>query len=507
MLRFAPNFRLLPSRTRCPPNFNLPTRSKLRLIDYPAVDETYKPKRYIQIPLRMTRYHLYLLHFVHEDLAIRWTEFQALARRHGCNFDLVSDPEHIQIRPYIMIRLRDCDTPDHHEEQKSRLVSAAKGSYLLKGLFELWSGPSQSLDDLVKDVLATDYVRKTPFTDPNEAFRVDVESYGLKVPQTKKVEWIKSLKFMEDIAAKPNLKNPKQYYCLFEYNEPPERPTFKEYYFGRRVCTSARDSITKFSLKTRKFIANTSMDPMLSFIMSNIACVKPNDVVYDPFVGSGSLLIAAAHLGAYVHGSDIDWQLLHGKSRPSRKGDKQRADDECVRINFKQYDMSDAYLDVLVSDVSRRPFRQDFKFDAIVTDPPYGVRECSEKIGSKSGKFTNREKEQTNVISYPSKTCYNIVDLLNDLLNLSANHLTIGGRLVYFLPVIKEMNIYDVIPEHPCLQLVSACAQALSSKTSRILIVMEKVRDCKREDIARVPEILANMNFRESYFNKSVAAT
>lgn len=60
------------------------------------------------------------------------------------------------------------------------------------------------------------------------------------------------------------------------------------------------------------------MDPQLSLIMANQALIKSGDIVMDPFVGSGSLLVAAAHFGAYVLGVDIDFLMLHGKSRPTR---------------------------------------------------------------------------------------------------------------------------------------------------------------------------------------------
>lgn len=76
--------------------------------------------------------------------------------------------------------------------------------------------------------------------------------------------------------------------------------------------------MTKINLKDRKFIGNTSMDPLLSIVMANLANVKENDIVVDPFVGTGSILVAAASLGAHVIGSDIDWLMLHGKTRSSR---------------------------------------------------------------------------------------------------------------------------------------------------------------------------------------------
>lgn len=80
------------------------------------------------------------------------------------------------------------------------------------------------------------------------------------------------------------------------------------------------------------------MDPTLSLLMANQALAKSGDFVYDPFVGSGSLLVAAAKFGgmffpliyfetfnqhsfidiAYVAGTDIDFLMLHGRTRPSR---------------------------------------------------------------------------------------------------------------------------------------------------------------------------------------------
>jgi hypothetical protein len=36
---------------------------------------------------------------------------------------------------------------------------------------------------------------------------------------------------------------------------------------------------------------------------------KPGSLVYDPFVGTGSLIVACAHFGSYVIGSDLDWKV------------------------------------------------------------------------------------------------------------------------------------------------------------------------------------------------------
>lgn len=60
------------------------------------------------------------------------------------------------------------------------------------------------------------------------------------------------------------------------------------------------------------------MDPLLSLLMANLALVKEGDVVLDPFVGTGSLLVAAGVLNAYVVGNDIDYLMIHARTPSSR---------------------------------------------------------------------------------------------------------------------------------------------------------------------------------------------
>lgn len=64
------------------------------------------------------------------------------------------------------------------------------------------------------------------------------------------------------------------------------------------------------------------MDPQLSFLMANQARIKNGDIILDPFVGTGSLLVAGAEFGAHVFGTDIDYLMLHARTRPSRISQK-----------------------------------------------------------------------------------------------------------------------------------------------------------------------------------------
>lgn len=85
---------------------------------------------------------------------------------------------------------------------------------------------------------------------------------------------------------------------------------------GRQVST-ARDSrgqsfFAKFDLDKRPYLGPTSTDHELAFLMANQALVTLGDLVYDPFVGSGSIALACSYFDACVMGSDLDQRVLHG---------------------------------------------------------------------------------------------------------------------------------------------------------------------------------------------------
>lgn len=204
-------------------------------------------------------------------------------------------------------------------------------------------------------------------------FKIIVETYNKHFTQSEKVAKIEALDYLQ-FKAPANLRNPKELYMYIEFwgldpMNVPEQPD--SILFGRWITNGQREMLNKISLKTRKFIGNTSMDPALSILMVNQAAVRPGDLVLDPFVGTGSLLVTAAIYGGFVFGSDIDYMMLHGKTRPSRITQKKRDPDESVASNFAQYGCQSQYLDVFVADFSQNVWRDDFKFDAIITDRNY----------------------------------------------------------------------------------------------------------------------------------------
>lgn len=68
----------------------------------------------------------------------------------------------------------------------------------------------------------------------------------------------------------------------------------------------------KFELNNRIYLGPTSIDNQLGFLMGNLAGIKEGDNVLDPFVGTGSLLLAPSYFGANCFGSDLDCRVIQG---------------------------------------------------------------------------------------------------------------------------------------------------------------------------------------------------
>lgn len=72
----------------------------------------------------------------------------------------------------------------------------------------------------------------------------------------------------------------------------------KRVFFGREVGGADRKLIPTYQLKSRNYLGPTAMDAEMAFLMANQALASSGKLVYDPFVGTGSILVAAAHFGA-----------------------------------------------------------------------------------------------------------------------------------------------------------------------------------------------------------------
>jgi hypothetical protein len=144
------------------------------------------------------------------------------------------------------------------------------------------------------------------------------------------------------------------------------------------------------------------MPPEQAFLALNAARVRPGDVVMDPCVGGGAVLLAALKLGAArVIGADVDAPSLVAAADAMQRDGHSCA---CALGHAS-----------LLDELWRGPIGADEAVDAIVTDLPYGVRSAA--IGVGDG---------------PDATV-SPMDMFRSLLTLAEARLRRGGRIAAWL--------------------------------------------------------------------------
>ena len=218
----------------------------------------------------------------------------------------------------------------------------------------------------------------------------------------------------------------------------------------RRVARGARCSI--LAPNTRICVTNTPLEPIAACSMINLARITPEMRVLDLYCGSGTLLLAASWLapGCRTYGIEIAHNGLVNR-------------DDIVR-DFETRGLMPPEL-LLKGDSTdpevRALVRGDEPFDAIVTDPPYGIRESNAAL----------------------------LDPLEDIMEGLIHDrgagrplLKVGGRLVCFVPCTDEQNIQEIIPpasrhRQAGLDFEWMREQPLNERLSRWMIVYKCVEN------------------------------
>lgn len=316
--------------------------------------------------------------------------------------------------PFLIVDLPDTES----------VINIIKRSTLLLDIYRLFA-LNQSLSDLQNTVSLIDFTNYADLP-----FRFHIDSFMKTFTENEQLEMINSFSFLP-------LKGPVRlnddmaitFSILHDHNH-------SIWMFGERINANKtmRSQIDVFSLKKRHYLGTTSMEAELGFIMANLARVKVGSLIYDPFVGTGSLLLASAHFGGLAFGSDIDGrQLRGGRADINGKGS--------LHSNIVQYGMQNRVLGGLVFDICQHPWRHTVKFDAIITDPPYGVRAGAKKIAKTKDRHVPAHLRS---VLYPTTAPYEMDELARDLLSFAASFLVSGGRLVFWYP--QELSLANVDP-------------------------------------------------------------
>lgn len=489
---------------------------------------------------------LYLIVFAHYHLNFRLEELLSLSKLYCIPFKYNKDDYRLD-SPYLIVEIED-------DESARKLVSRA---ILVKEISRLVAD-SDTLDNLISEChIHSDSVFGTKYID--SSFRYTINSFGWRLSKAKKMELIAQFSFLP-VQGPVDLKSPNidlTLYCDFgdpnatvedeniikeskkhikedseeappsflvkksiKPSKPLLEPKFediKHMYFGYLVGTGNRKSIADIDLRYRNYLGTTSMDAELSLIMANQALVKDTSFVLDPFVGTGSLMVGCSKLGAYTIGSDIDGRQIRGTGKKTS-----------FQNNVEQYKLESKTIGTIVSDFAHHPWRKrnnDVEpfWDAIVTDPPYGVRAGAKKIGL--GEKVDMNFHSTTMykkdgkLRYPQTIPYEMEDVVCDLISFASENLCIGGRLVFWLPTVKGEYHNSDIPRHEAFNLIADSEQEFG-RWSRRLVTLEKIKDAERDawipiqkdsDIFGLNGSMKEMNlgpahsserFLEAYYNK-----
>jgi tRNA (guanine10-N2)-methyltransferase len=429
----------------------------------------------------------YLIFLAQSHPVFRKAELESLADLHNITADF---SHHNVDHPFLTVKLQ-------NDEEAFKLIDRA---ILAKGIYELW-GHGATMDELHDDVKNNmhnfngPYIENTTFKFENLTFQGGKKS---REEQIKLFEGFSYLAFKGKI----RMKNPDEVFTILEQYSlgkdllPLKNPD--HIWFGRQINLSARSRgvVEKYDIKKRPYFGTTSFDAELSLFTCNMGQVRQNDLIYDPFVGTGSFLVTAAEFGGITIGSDIDFLTLKGKG-PNKR----------LKNNFDYYKAPLQFCDVLCMDFTNNAFRDNLKFGSIICDPPYGVREGVKVCGSSDSKEGREKIIIDGQLAYlrkdyiqPKKT-YSLDLLLDDLLEFASVRLDIGSRLCFWMPVANDEDIPTLIPQHEQLELIYELVQDFHKWSRRLLVYIKRDENYKGQTVKSENREGTN-NFRERYFNK-----
>ncbi|MCJ7714549.1 TRM11 family methyltransferase [Candidatus Bathyarchaeota archaeon] len=124
--------------------------------------------------------------------------------------------------------------------------------------------------------------------------------------------------------------------------------------FGLKIAVICPKPFGERRPRKKPFFHPSAMPSKLARCMVNLAHAKKNDLVLDPFCGTGTTLIEATFIGCRTLGLDAQRKMLEG-----------------CKQNLEHFNITPEGL--ILSDARKHPI---IKTNCVITDPPYG-RCCS----------------------------------------------------------------------------------------------------------------------------------
>ena len=448
------------------------------------------------------------------------------------NFDYNKDTfsYDIQKEPYLEISFDGIDDVNNCQKLIDR-------STLLKSIIKIY-GKGDSMDEVINYIEKNNNEEFKKEIESLDTFRFDIDFRGLSETREKELEMINKFdKF--NFKAKVDINNAQRIFVIFRNtveNQKTKEIISTKYFFGRQMSGKDEKKLrfyTKYVLTKRKYIGPTATDHLLSFLMANFAQIKQGQLIIDPFVGTGSLLIPPSYYKAQCFGCDLDVRVLRGYSVGyTRKSENDKTPQKMqgnIFSNFDDYGFPRPQI--IRQDINKPAFRKkNLLFDAIVCDPPYGWRAGVRKTGLSDTKKEKREKrleqkrknkksnnnddikddedikdekdnkDENNIITAENEDMdYNYVmangekkmflptshtsvnNIFDGLISFAQDNLKAGGFLVCLFPVRKEKDEEDLVnhpinfPRHPQFKLIHACENINSRLRSRWCLTYQKI--------------------------------
>ena len=234
------------------------------------------------------------------------------------------------------------------------------------------------------------------------------DTWSIKIKYLGKMKGLNSKQTLEQIGAfrevlsvlkhrRVDLENPDSELCLLkdcrrlEDSDTSSKPPEIHYHWLLKrvkptVKIDARQLTAHSDIKKRAFIGTTTLPSDRALMMANLAKVSKDDVVLDPFCGAAGLLLSASLLGAKTVGGDLNVELLTHQDepvpypaspgRPLRGSEKVSFNDSFTELSLKKPKLLIG-ADIRARDVVVCYLEANHgqAYDAIITDPPYGIRE------------------------------------------------------------------------------------------------------------------------------------
>ena len=127
--------------------------------------------------------------------------------------------------------------------------------------------------------------------------------------------------------------------------------TDSQVYAGIQLAEIDKKTFEQRKASYRPFFSPISLHPKLARALVNLSQIKKDDIVLDPFCGTGGIILEAGLLGARVIGSDVEQKMINGCKKTL----------EFYNIHNCQLFCSD------IGDI----INTIHKVDAVVTDFPY----------------------------------------------------------------------------------------------------------------------------------------